>query len=39
MYFDYDVLGYIYKRITQESLDIIGFLTINLGIIQQVLIK
>ena len=30
MYFDYDVLGYIYKRITQESLDIIGFLTINL---------
>ena len=30
MYFNYDVLGYIYKRITQESLDIIGFLTINL---------
>ena len=30
MYFDYDVLGYIYKRITQDSLDIIGFLTINL---------
>ena len=30
MYFDYDVLGYIYQRITQESLDIIGFLTINL---------
>jgi hypothetical protein len=30
MYFDYDVLGHIYKRITQEYLDIIGFLTVNL---------
>ena len=30
MYFNYDILGTIYKRIIQESLDIIGFLTVNL---------
>jgi len=30
MYFDYDVLDYIYKRGKDENLDIVGFLTVNL---------
>ena len=30
MFFDKDVLDYIYKRANNEYLDIVGFLTVNL---------